>query len=73
VGGGSLPGETLPTKLVALTVKSPNALAARLRQWPTPIIVRVAEGKVLLDPRTVMDEEETALLEGVKNVLKRVA
>jgi len=73
VGGGSLPGETLPTQLVALAVKSPNALAARLRQWPTPIIVRVAEEKVLLDPRTVMDEEETALLEGVKNVLKRVA
>src|SRR6185436_2316263 len=31
VGGGSLPGETLPTKLVALSVKSPNLFAAQLR------------------------------------------
>jgi L-seryl-tRNA(Ser) seleniumtransferase len=69
VGGGSLPGETLPTQLVALAVKSPNAFAAKLRAQDPPIIARVAEGKVALDPRTVLEEAEAALLNGVRNVL----
>jgi L-seryl-tRNA(Ser) seleniumtransferase len=69
VGGGSLPGETLPTRLVALPARSPNTFAAKLRQLPRPIVVRVAEGKVLLDPRTVSQEEEAPLLEGVRNTL----
>ncbi|MGQ0604354.1 MAG: L-seryl-tRNA(Sec) selenium transferase [Anaerolineales bacterium] len=68
VGGGSLPGETLPTKLLALSVKSPNAFAAELRVLPTPIIARVAEGRVLLDPRTVATDEEPMLLQGVQQV-----
>jgi len=69
VGGGSLPGETLPTQLVALAVKSPNAFAAKLRAQDPPIIARVAEGKVTLDPRTVLEAAEAALLNGVRNVL----
>jgi len=69
VGGGSLPGETLPTRLVALTVKAPNAFAAKLRALSPPIIARVAEGKVTLDPRTVLEEDEGALLDGVRQVL----
>ncbi len=69
VGGGSLPGETLPTKVVALTVKSPNAFAARLRQVNPPVIARVAEDRVTLDPRTVLVEEEAALLAGVRRIL----
>ncbi|MBF8283840.1 MAG: selA [Anaerolineales bacterium] len=70
VGGGSLPGETLPTQLVALAVKSPNAFAAKLRAQDPPIIARVAEDKVTLDPRTVLEEAEAALLNGVRNVLR---
>jgi L-seryl-tRNA(Ser) seleniumtransferase len=70
VGGGSLPGETLPTRLLALTVKSPNAFAAKLRALPTPLIARVADGQVLLDPRTVALEDEAALLEGLRNVTR---
>jgi L-seryl-tRNA(Ser) seleniumtransferase len=69
VGGGSLPGETLPTRLVALTRKAPNAFAAQLRALEPPVIVRVSEGKVLLDPRTVLAEEESALLDGVRGAL----
>ncbi len=71
VGGGSLPGETLPTRLAALTVRSPNAFAARLRALPAPVIGRVAEGCVLLDPRTVLADEDELLVEGVKQVLSR--
>lgn len=70
VGGGSLPGETLPTKLLALSVKSPNAFATRLRALPQPIIARVAEGLVLLDPRTVAVEEEAVFLQGLQQVMR---
>ncbi len=69
VGGGSLPGETLPTRLLALTVAAPNALAARLRAENPPIVARVAAERVLFDPRTVLVEEEAALLRGIRNTL----
>jgi L-seryl-tRNA(Ser) seleniumtransferase len=70
VGGGSLPGETLPTKLLALTVKSPNAFAAKLRSRSAPIIARVGDGQVLFDPRTVELEEEAALLMGLRQAME---
>jgi L-seryl-tRNA(Ser) seleniumtransferase len=73
VGGGSLPGETLPTKVVALSVKSPNAFAARLRAQDPPVIARVAEGRVTLDPRTVLPEEEAGLLQSVRHALEASA
>ena len=71
VGGGSLPGETLPSRLLALdsTGAAPNALAARLRAEDPPIVARVAGERVLFDPRTVMVEEEAALLRGIRNAL----
>jgi L-seryl-tRNA(Ser) seleniumtransferase len=62
VGGGSLPGETLPTRLVALTVDSPDALAARLRAGEPPVIARIEADHVVLDPRTVLPEQEATLL-----------
>lgn len=62
VGGGSLPGETLPTWLVALRVKKPNAFAARLRCGQIPIIARVENDSVVFDPRTVLPEQEQDLL-----------
>jgi L-seryl-tRNA(Ser) seleniumtransferase len=70
VGGGSLPGETLPTHLLALAGPAPQALAARLRAQDPPIIARVAEGQLLLDPRTVLPAEEAALLRGLEAALR---
>ncbi len=69
IGGGSLPGETLPTRLLALQVAAPNALAARLRAQNPPIVARVADERVLFDPRTVMVEEETNLMRGISEAL----
>jgi len=69
VGGGSLPGETLPTWLLALDVPSPNRFLARLRQCKPPIVARTQDDRVVLDPRTVLPEQEERLLEGVKVVL----
>jgi L-seryl-tRNA(Ser) seleniumtransferase len=62
VGGGSLPEETLPTKALALTVDKPQAFLARLRTGTNPVIARVSEGCVLLDPRTVLEDEEEGLI-----------
>jgi len=65
VGGGSLPGETLPTWLVAIACESPDALAARLRRNDLPVIARIEDGRLVLDPRTVAEGEEKALLSAV--------
>ena len=73
IGGGSLPGETLPTWLLALSPAgipgAADGLAKRLRDSDPPIIGRIEDEKVLLDPRTVLPEEEKELLRGVKEVL----
>ncbi|MBN2469287.1 MAG: L-seryl-tRNA(Sec) selenium transferase [Anaerolineae bacterium] len=70
VGGGSLPGETLPTFALALDVPRPDAFAAALRAEPFPIIARIQEDRVLLDPRTVLPAQEKALVESVKRLLE---
>jgi L-seryl-tRNA(Ser) seleniumtransferase len=66
VGGGSLPGETLPTWLVAIVCDSPDTLAARLRRNDPPVIARIEDGRLVLDPRTVQASEEKALLNAVR-------
>ncbi len=70
VGGGSLPGETLPTRAVALNVSSPDAFVSKLRANNPPIIARIENGRVILDPRTVLAHDEGALLEGVERAAK---
>ncbi|HEX9019451.1 MAG TPA: L-seryl-tRNA(Sec) selenium transferase [Anaerolineaceae bacterium] len=73
VGGGSLPEETLPTWLLALTVAQPNRFLARLRAGSPPVIARIETDQVVLDPRTVLPEEEDALLVNLKKVLSNQA
>jgi L-seryl-tRNA(Ser) seleniumtransferase len=63
VGGGSAPSAVLPTKLIALSCKNLSAdqFAARLRASDPPVIARVEDGKVLLDLRTVLPEQDQML------------
>jgi L-seryl-tRNA(Ser) seleniumtransferase len=68
VGGGSLPGTSLPAKLVAIDCAAPDELAATLRRRPLPVIARIQDGRLLLDPRTVLPHQETALLEAVLQI-----
>jgi L-seryl-tRNA(Ser) seleniumtransferase len=56
VGGGSLPGETLPTRALALASASPTALQTELRA--RGVVARIHDGRVLLDLRTVLDDGE---------------
>ena len=78
-GGGSLPGETLPGYALALVpgrtgrssgnTRLAATLARRLRLAPLPVVARVAEGRVVLDPRTVLPEQEEDLIAAVKAAL----
>ena len=68
VGGGSLPGETLPTHLVALRLDSPDGAASRLRAGEPPVIARIEDERLVLDPRTVLPEQETTLWDVVAQV-----
>ncbi len=73
VGGGSLPEVTLPTWTLAVATPEPDALAARLRAGHPPVIGRIEEGALLLDPRTVGIDEEPALLAAVRAALGAAA
>jgi L-seryl-tRNA(Ser) seleniumtransferase len=70
VGGGSLPGESIPTFLLELKIKSAEKFLRALRGNNPPIIARTEKDRILLDPRTVLPEQEGALLVGLKNILK---
>jgi L-seryl-tRNA(Ser) seleniumtransferase len=69
VGGGSLPEETQPTWLLALTLPHPDQFAARLRQADPPIIVRIEKDRLELDPRTVMPEQDAQLVATLRQAL----
>jgi L-seryl-tRNA(Ser) seleniumtransferase len=71
VGGGSLPTEEMPTFLLALTVDKPDDLLRALRASVPPIIARIENDLVLLDPRTVFKEQEAALLRNLVATLDK--
>ena len=69
VGGGALPLLELSGPVVAIDVESPGALAASLRAGEPPVLARIADGRVLLDPRTLTDEEAALAAEVVRSSL----
>ncbi len=72
VGGGSLPEEILPTSLWALTVARPNAFLTRLRRQSLPVIARIQADQVVFDPRTVLSEQDPALMEAVRRGMGKI-
>ena len=73
VGGGSLPGETLPSSLLSIDAATmtggANALATKLRRGTPPIVGRIDAEQVLLDPRTIPEYLDRALVRGVWQAL----
>ena len=67
VGGGSLPGERLATTALAITPRRGGAadLLRRLREHEPPVVGRIVEERVLLDPRTVLPDEDDVIVEAV--------
>ncbi|MFQ5957204.1 MAG: L-seryl-tRNA(Sec) selenium transferase [Candidatus Brocadiales bacterium] len=71
VGGGSLPGEEIPTKLVSLRTETPSAqeVSDKLRQNDPPIFARIEKDRLLFDLRTVRDKAD---VEEILNALLRI-
>jgi L-seryl-tRNA(Ser) seleniumtransferase len=69
IGGGSLPGETAPTRLLAIDLPSPDDAAARLRAHDPPVIARIEQDLLCLDPRTVLPDQEASLLDALVSLL----
>ena len=68
IGGGSLPGATLPTCLLALDVADPTRFAAALRHHSPPVIARIERDQVLLDPRTVLPDQDADVVAALHRV-----
>ena len=68
VGGGSLPGEVLPSRVLAIGGSGARllALAQRLRQGSPAVLARIDGDLLLLDPRTVLPEQDSALIGALK-------
>jgi L-seryl-tRNA(Ser) seleniumtransferase len=71
VGGGSFPGAKLKTWLVRLNPRhlTPDALSARLRSSAPPIIARITDDRVVLDPRTIFPDELESVARAVRAAL----
>jgi len=70
IGGGSIPGGTLPTRLVKIDCRGKaQKVADGLRKGSPAIIGRIEENNLLLDPRTVLPEEDGQLLSQLSNTL----
>ncbi len=76
VGGGSLPGGTLPTRLVAIgkggrkgAQNRAQVLAQILRAQDPPLVARLSGNVLLLDPRSVLPEEDTAVLQSLHSAV----
>jgi L-seryl-tRNA(Ser) seleniumtransferase len=57
VGGGALPLLELPGPAVSVGGAAPDDLAARLRAADPPVVGRIEDDRLLLDPRTLADDE----------------
>ena len=70
IGGGSAPDVQPPTALIALnhSQMSVSRLEQNLRLFKPPVITRILENKVLIDLRTVSENEEVELLEALKKL-----
>jgi len=70
LGGGAGPTSTFPTTLIAIThsQRSAQDIEHQLRSSSPPIISRISEGKVLLDLRTVFDDQLPAIRVALKDL-----
>jgi len=70
VGGGSLPGGSLPTKLVAIGggSKKVQPISRKLRLREVPVIGRIDKDVLLLDPRSVLPEEDEIVIKALREI-----
>jgi L-seryl-tRNA(Ser) seleniumtransferase len=71
VGGGSLPGKVLPSCALAVRHEglSANEVARRLRLGAQPVVPRIIDDRVAIDARTVLPDQDAALLNAIRAAL----
>ena len=73
IGGGSLPGETLDSWALSISANgaghSPESLLSTLRSRSTPVIARIEDDSVRLDPRTVLPEQDDDITRAIAEAL----
>ena len=73
IGGGSLPGETLDSWALSISANgaghSPESLLSALRSRSTPVIARIEDDAVRLDPRTVLPEQDDDITRAIAEAL----
>jgi L-seryl-tRNA(Ser) seleniumtransferase len=73
VGGGSLPGETLPSWGIAIRIGSPDRLLSALRTGEPAVVGRIADDAVVLDLRTVPPSADDELAGAIEAAVATVA
>ena len=74
IGGGSLPGQTLPTTVLSIRPEiNPDQFMYFLRDAKLTVIGRIENEKILLDPRTVIPQQDDAVIEAVISAHERSA
>ena len=73
LGSGSLPGQNLPTTLVALQpeIIGAESLTQRLRHYDTPIFTRIQNDQVLIDPRTLLVGDDKIVVEALIEIFSQ--
>ncbi len=85
VGGGSLPGETLPTIVISVSSfgtslqdksassadKSVDQQARLFREQSPPIIGRIEDEKFVLDLRTIFPHQDELIINAIKNIFTK--
>ena len=72
IGGGSLPGETLESVALRIDCRrlgmTPDAVLSSLRQGHLPVIGRIEDDSVMLDPRTVLPDQDAAVTASIRTL-----
>jgi L-seryl-tRNA(Ser) seleniumtransferase len=68
-GGGALPGQALPTWVVEIAHPSLDALGKRLRTGSPAVVARVARDRLILDVRTIRDDQFRTLVDRVASAI----
>ena len=67
IGGGSLPGQTLPTSVLSIDPAGKiEDFVRALRESPVAVVARIENNRVILDPRTVLPDQDDAVIEAIK-------
>ena len=73
VGGGSLPEESQPTKLLAISGRGVDvtSLSRSLRLGDSPVVARVERDTLLLDPRTVDPDDDATVIKAIQAAMSK--